>query len=88
MVAKREKAADYIPAQTGLAERLLLEVWSRLGDYHEYLVLIGGLAPRYIIPRHSAPAPHAGTLDVDLGISIAFRSVCRDSNHPDQINGV
>lgn len=54
---------------------MLLEVWSRLGDFHKYLVLVGGLAPRYIVPQgraSNASVPlHCGTMDVDLGISLA-----------------
>ena len=46
MTAKPETAAGYSPGATALAERVLLEVWSRLGDFREHLVLVGGLAPR------------------------------------------
>jgi len=68
-------ASGYVPAQTERAEQLLLEIWSHLGDYHDYLVLVGGLAPRYLVPQDHAPgAPiplHCGTMDVDFGVSLA-----------------
>lgn len=67
--------SDYNTERTELAEKLLLEVWSRLGEYHDYLVLIGGLVPRYIITQKDITNPHAGTLDVDLGISIAVANI-------------
>jgi len=76
MTAKPETAAGYSPGDTALAERVLLEVWSRLGDFREHLVLVGGLAPRYLVrPAGGAPSPvpppHAGTMDVDLAVSLA-----------------
>ncbi|HSA34568.1 MAG TPA: hypothetical protein P5077_12650 [bacterium] len=73
-MSKPQTAAGYSVHQTELAERVLLEVWSRLGEYREHLVLVGGLAPRYIVDQAKAKAigaSHCGTMDVDLGISIA-----------------
>lgn len=73
-MSKPQTAAGYSAHQTELAERVLLEVWSRFGEYREHLVLVGGLAPRYIVDQARAKmigAPHCGTMDVDLGISIA-----------------
>jgi hypothetical protein len=76
MAAKPQTAAGYSQRGTDLAERVLLEVWSRLGDYHSHLVLVGGLAPRYIVPQPAIGSEglvprHFGTLDVDLALSLA-----------------
>jgi hypothetical protein len=71
---KPEHAQDYSPEQTELAEQALLEVWSRLGEYHRFLVLVGGLVPRYLVDQKKAAIQnetHCGTMDVDLGISVA-----------------
>jgi hypothetical protein len=74
-MTKPQHAADYDATCTDLAERVLLEVWGRLGEFHDYLVLVGGLVPRYLVtqPREQAAMPplHCGTMDVDLGVSLA-----------------
>jgi hypothetical protein len=69
MPDKPSSHTGYTYDQTELSERVLLDVWSRLGDYREHLVLVGGLAPRYIVGQRAVP--HCGTMDVDLGISVA-----------------
>ena len=76
MTAKPESAAGYNTFATTLAEQVLLTVWSRLGAFRKYLVLVGGLAPRYIIQQPSFGMntdipPHCGTFDVDLAVSLA-----------------
>jgi hypothetical protein len=77
---KPETSSGYSQRATGLVERVLLEVWSRLGEYHDHLVLVGGLAPRYIIPQPetgavSVPPRHCGTFDVDLAVSLAVAEI-------------
>jgi hypothetical protein len=74
-MTKPQQAADYDASRTELAEQVLLEVWGRLGEFHDYLVLVGGLVPRYLVtqPCGQAVTPplHCGTMDVDLGVSLA-----------------
>ena len=76
MSSKPQVITGYSIPQTDLAERVLLEVWSRLGDFHDHLVLIGGLVPRYLVPQDQSPnasiPPHCGTMDVDLAVSLAI----------------
>jgi len=64
--------AEYDPSETNLSEPSLLTVWAGLGNYHQELVLIGGLVPRYICrhPVGESPLPRPATLDVDLGIAL------------------
>lgn len=76
MTVKPETASGYSSQATTLAEQVLLTVWSRLGEFREHLVLVGGLAPRFIVPQPlpdtAAAIPrHCGTFDVDLAISLA-----------------
>lgn len=73
-MAKPDTITGYEKTQTELAERVLLEAWSLLGDYRDYLVLIGGLVPRYLCPGVTAD-PHCGSMDVDFGISLAVADV-------------
>lgn len=76
MSDKPNMASQYKASSSNRAERVLLEIWSHLGDYHEHLVLIGGLAPRYLIPQDVAGIPtHCGTFDVDLAINLAVADV-------------
>jgi len=75
MTDKPQHIGGYDDARTELAEKVLLEVWRRLGEFHDFLVLVGGLVPRYLIPQRpksgQTPPAHCGTMDVDLGISLA-----------------
>lgn len=68
--------ADYSGEFTRKVETALLDIWGRLGEYRDHLVLVGGLAPRYIVaPRgtrdYDAASSHCGTMDIDFGISLA-----------------
>lgn len=53
-----------------LAERALLTVWSGLHSWHEDLVLVGGLVPRYHCKEPPAGWLRPTTLDADLGIAL------------------
>lgn len=39
---------DYNQTITQMVEEGLLDIWGRLGEYRDFLVVIGGLVPRYI----------------------------------------
>ena len=60
---------DYDPDLTTLSEQVLLTAWPALSDYHEDLVLVGGLVPRFLCHRRPSTLP-AVTMDVDLGIAL------------------
>lgn len=70
---------DYDKTLTQKVETALLDIWGRLGEYRQYLVLIGGLAPRYITAPTGAVdysiSSHCGTMDIDFGVSIALSDV-------------
>ena len=67
---KHPNHASYGPNDTTRSEAALLTVWARLADFHEDLVLVGGLVPRYLCrPSTSGFAPN--TLDVDFAIALA-----------------
>jgi hypothetical protein len=75
---KPQSYSEYSKEQTELAEQVLLEVWSRLGQYRRFLVLVGGLVPRYIVDQKKAAeqnTTHYGSMDVDLGISMAVKDL-------------
>ncbi len=66
---KHPRHDDYAPGLTALSEQVLVTVWPALADYHDDLVLVGGLVPRYLC-RPPPPLLPAVTMDVDLGISL------------------
>ena len=75
MIPEGKNINHYTSQFTQLVESALLEIWGRLGEYRDYLVLVGGLAPRYITAPsgqyYPSQATHCGTMDIDLGISLA-----------------
>lgn len=55
------------PAGVEAARRVLIEVWTILGEYRDALTLVGGAAPPLLI-GDVAEDPYVGTLDVDVVI--------------------
>ena len=52
-------------------ERVLVTLLSRLGPWKESVFLIGGLAPRYLVPDRPPAVPaHAGTGDIDIVVEL------------------
>ncbi|MEM7224452.1 MAG: antitoxin [Pseudomonadota bacterium] len=52
-------------------ERVLVTLLSRLGPWKDSIYLIGGLAPRYLVPDRPPAVPaHAGTGDVDIVVEL------------------
>ena len=75
-MTKPANITGYTELRTERAEQVLLEIWSRLSDYHDHLVLVGGLAPRYLVPQNRESVPrYCGTLDIDLAVSLAIADV-------------
>jgi len=66
---KHPRYKDYPKDSTELSERVLLTAWPALSDYHNELVLVGGLVPRYLCRPQYLSLP-AVTMDVDLGIAL------------------
>ena len=67
-----EHSSEYDTAATDRCERVLVTLLGDIGPWGDRVVLVGGLAPRYIVG--SAPltaSPHVGTTDVDLVITFA-----------------
>jgi hypothetical protein len=68
-------AAGYSPAAVQLVRRASLYVATKLGDFRDDLVIVGGLVPSLIVPQSEMVAgrsSHIGTMDVDLGLAIAI----------------
>lgn len=69
------RITDYKQTITQMVEKGLLDIWGRLGEYRDFLVVIGGLVPRYITASEGTSdydaTTHCGTMDIDFGISLA-----------------
>jgi hypothetical protein len=90
MPDKPKDISGYTLDQTGLAERTLVSVWRHLGAYHEHLVLVGGLVPRYLVDRAGEREVgighgHCGSMDVDLGVSLAVTDLRTYTSIRDQL---
>jgi hypothetical protein len=70
---KFETYNEYDPRGIALAESAFISVWASLGSFHEDLVLVGGLVPKYLCGDKTTTAnlPLPATLDVDIGIALA-----------------
>jgi len=73
---KYETYTEYDPRRTALAESAFLTLWPALGAWHEDLVLLGGLVPKYLCGDQTQhrTLPRPTTLDVDLGIALGTDS--------------
>ncbi|MYA27538.1 MAG: hypothetical protein F4091_00300 [Acidimicrobiales bacterium] len=67
-----EHSSEYDTAATDRCERVLVTLLGDIGPWGDRVVLVGGLAPRYIVGLDSlSTSPHVGTTDVDLVITLA-----------------
>ena len=82
---------DYNRSFTQRVESALLDVWALLGEYRDDLVLVGGLAPRYITaPQNTLDyslTRHCGTMDIDFGVSVAVSNRARYKEIIDILKG-
>ena len=67
--------AEYTPAAVEACEKALRTLLTKIGPWGAQLVLIGGLAPKYLVGE--APvglSPHVGTTDLDVVVGIALET--------------
>jgi predicted nucleotidyltransferase len=75
MQNKPTVAAGYSRASVQLVNAASLYIATKLADFRDDIVIVGGLAPSLIVPQSALPAGrplHVGTMDVDLGLAIAI----------------
>lgn len=75
MQSKPAYATDYSPTDFELVKQATLYIATKLGDLNDDIVIVGGLVPSLIIPQAElaqAASPHIGTMDVDLGLTVAI----------------
>jgi len=69
-MSKFASFAEYPAASLRAAEAALLTAWVALHRYHDELVLVGGLAVKYLTKPSSGLLPGPVTMDVDLGVAL------------------
>jgi hypothetical protein len=70
-MAKPTSANGYDKQVTENCERVLVTLLRGLGPWKDSVYLVGGLAPRYLVPKLTAgKVPHAGTGDVDIVVQL------------------
>lgn len=72
MPEKPSTYAGYPPKQVELVHSACLTLATRVGELLEDLVIVGGVAPSLLVPQESAEEGHVGTLDLDVGLSVAL----------------
>jgi hypothetical protein len=70
-MSKFSSFAEYPPRSLVGAEAALLTAWASLERFHDDLVLVGGLAIKYLIKQGPGLLPGPVTMDVDLGVTLA-----------------
>jgi len=70
-MSKFASFAEYPPRSLAGAEAALLTAWASLERFHSELVLVGGLAVKYLTTTGPGLLPGAVTMDVDLGVTLA-----------------
>ena len=68
---KHDSFDKYPPDSLELPTQALLTTWDCLADFRDELVLVGGLAVRYLNKSPADGFPGPVTLDVDFGVSLA-----------------
>lgn len=69
---KPPTAAFYSPVDLERVRGACLTLATYLGSFLDDLVVVGGLTPSLLIDAERAREPHAGTQDLDLGLSLAI----------------
>lgn len=75
MTKKPTTAAGYAPHMVERVRQTCLYLATKLGELMEEIVVVGGLVPSLLINQSDLPAdvePHAGTMDLDLGLAFAL----------------
>lgn len=70
-MSKFSSFAEYPPRSLAGAEAALLTAWASLERFHEDLVLVGGLAVKYLTKQGAGLLPGPVTMDVDFGVTLA-----------------
>ncbi|MFC1852121.1 nucleotidyl transferase AbiEii/AbiGii toxin family protein [candidate division CSSED10-310 bacterium] len=75
MLEKPTTADEYSISHVSLVKKVCLYLATKLGDYIDNVVVVGGLVPYLLIDQENLPegtSEHVGTIDLDLGLALAI----------------
>ena len=75
MPSKPSSSDGYSGGQLGRVRQTCLHMATKLGDLLDEIVVVGGLVPYFLIDQENLPSdlePHAGTMDLDMGLALAI----------------
>ena len=90
MAEKPRTRAGYPAELAGLAHDTCLYVATILGDLIEHITVVGGLVPSLLVTpggQDGSVEAHVGTLDLDLGLSIAVFDGSRYQEIAERLRG-
>lgn len=90
MPEKPSTAKEYSSEQAERVRATCLYVATKLGDYMENIVIVGGLVPSLLIDQDSMPEGsdrHVGTLDLDIGLALAIFDNSRYQGITERLRG-
>ena len=88
MIDKLTTAAGYEPEHLGSVYATCLYLATRLGDFLDDLVVVGGLVPSLLVNQHEPiwdTDSHAGTIDLDVGLALALLDEDRYRNFNERL---
>ncbi len=75
MIPKPSSGDGYGGGQLDRVHRTCIYMATKLGDLLDEIVVVGGLVPYLLVAQESLPSglePHAGTMDLDMGLALAI----------------
>ena len=75
MLSKPSSGDGYGRGQLGRVHQTCLYMATKLGDLLDEIVVVGGLVPYLLVDQENLPSdlePHAGTMDLDMGLALAI----------------
>ncbi len=75
MTSKPPSGGGYGIEQLGFVQSTCLHMATKLGDLLDEVVVVGGLVPYLLVDQGDLPPgldPHAGTMDLDMGLALAM----------------
>ncbi len=86
-MSKFSSFAEYPPRSLAGAEAALLTAWASLERFHDVLVLVGGLAVKYLTKQGAGLLPGPVTMDVDFGVTLAAEAGGQYGSMADDLSG-
>ena len=75
MISKPSIGDGYGTEQLGFVQSTCIYLATKLGDLLDEIVVVGGLVPYLLVDQENLPSglePHAGTMDLDMGLALAI----------------